>query len=225
MPRRGRWRDAGRGVTGASWTFVAITAVIAVVDWYAVATDRRPIEYVAKPATMVALLGVLLTLEPVEAGARPWFVAAVVLSLAGDVFLMLPRDAFIPGLVSFLLAHVAYVVALLVLGVTGVALAIGAVLVTAAVTTLGLRVVRAVRESVEADFAAPVLAYIVVISLMVACAVGTGRPFAIVGAVLFYTSDALIAWNRFVEELPAGRLAIMVTYHLGQTGLVLSLAA
>lgn len=212
-------------MTGASWVFLTIAAVLAVVDWYAVAVDRRALEYLAKPATMVALLGVALTLDPADDGARAWFVAALVLSLVGDVLLMLPSDAFVYGLGAFLLAHVAYVVGLLALGVTGAALALGALLVTAAVTTVGLRVVRAVRESDDADLAAPVLGYVVVISLMVACAVGTGELLAIVGAVLFYASDALIAWNRFIEELPAGRLAIMVTYHLGQAGLVLSLAA
>lgn len=37
------------------------------------------------------------------------------------------------------------------------------------------------------------------------------------------TSDAMIAWNRFVRPFRAADLGIMVTYHLGQAGLVLSL--
>jgi hypothetical protein len=44
-----------------------------------------------------------------------------------------------------------------------------------------------------------------------------------VGAGLFYVSDALIAWNRFIEARPWGDLAIIVTYHLGQIGLALAL--
>jgi uncharacterized membrane protein YhhN len=46
-----------------------------------------------------------------------------------------------------------------------------------------------------------------------------------VGAVLFYASDALIAWNRFVQPRPWMPLAIIVTYHVGQAALVLSLAS
>ena len=42
-------------------------------------------------------------------------------------------------------------------------------------------------------------------------------------AVLACASDALIAWNRFIRETPYGRLSIMVTYHLAQGALVLSL--
>ena len=62
-----------------------------------------------------------------------------------------------------------------------------------------------------------------VISVMVASAVGTLDALAIVGACLFYTSDALIAWTRFIQDFRHGRLAVMVTYHLAQFGLVLSL--
>ena len=50
--------------------------------------------------------------------------------------------------------------------------------------------------------AKPVLAYMLVISAMVATAIGAGRFFAVVGAVLFYASDSLIAWDRFVVRPP-----------------------
>ncbi|MDZ7732000.1 MAG: lysoplasmalogenase [Acidimicrobiia bacterium] len=212
-------------VTGTTWVFLVLTAVFAVVDWYAVARDRRQLEYAAKPATLLALLLVALSLEPVDPTARTWFVVALVLSLAGDVLLMVPRNLFVAGLAAFLLGHGAYVVGLLEVGVSAGWLALGAVLVTAGVSTVGIRIVRAVRESDEPGMAVPVVAYVVVISLMVVCAVGTGSGLAASGSVLFYGSDALIAWNRFVETLVGGRLAIMITYHLGQAGLVLSLAA
>ena len=45
----------------------------------------------------------------------------------------------------------------------------------------------------------------------------------VVGASLFFASDALIAWNRFIGETRQGALAIIITYHLAQVGLVLSL--
>lgn len=212
-------------MTTASWVLLLITVALAVVDWYAVAADRRGVEYLAKPATMVALGGVVLTLDPTDTGARTWFVVAIAASLVGDILLMVPRNLFVGGLGAFLIGHVAYVIGLLGLGVTAPGLAVGAIVVTVAVTTIGRRIVRAVREGDEPELASPVLAYIVVISLMVACAVGTGEPPAIVGSVLFYASDALIAWNRFIEELPWGRVAIMATYHLGQIGLVLALVA
>ena len=65
--------------------------------------------------------------------------------------------------------------------------------------------------------------YIGVISAMVATAIGTRSPLVIAGAALFYCSDALIAWTRFIRDFRHGRLAVMVTYHLAQILLVLSL--
>ena len=59
---------------------------------------------------------------------------------------------------------------------------------------------------------------------MVVCALADGNPLAIVGALLFYSSDALIAWNRFVRPLVVAPVLIMVTYHLAQAAFVLSLA-
>ena len=39
---------------------------------------------------------------------RRWVLAGLCCSLAGDVALMWPQQGFLPGLVSFLLAHLAY---------------------------------------------------------------------------------------------------------------------
>ena len=61
------------------------------------------------------------------------------------------------------------------------------------------------------------------ISVMLVTAIGSGNPYAIVGALLFTASDALIAETRFVKQRPGAGLAIMVTYYLAQAGLVLSL--
>ena len=69
------------------------------------------------------------------------------------------------------------------------------------------------------------LAYVGAIGAMVATAVGTTVALAIVGAGLFYVSDAVIGETRFVRPRPWGTLAVIVTYHLALAGLVLSLVA
>ena len=40
------------------------------------------------------------------------------------------------------------------------------------------------------------------------------------GAILFYFSDTLLAWNKFVTPVKNGRLVNMILYHLGQFALV-----
>jgi uncharacterized membrane protein YhhN len=215
-------------VTASAFLFVALALVAAVVDWIAVEGGSRPLEYLCKPLTMVLLVGGALSLDVADDGVRTWFVVALVLCLIGDVFLMLPTDAFVPGLASFLLGHIAYVIGFVTDGMVGTRLGLGLVLVAVGMATIGITILRSVRAGDEPELAGPVRAYMLVISAMVACAIGVGHPFAVIGAVLFYASDACIAWHRFVApdgRGPTGRphLAIMTTYHLAQVGLVLSL--
>jgi uncharacterized membrane protein YhhN len=216
-------------VTGDAALLLALAAVVAFVDWAGVRFGRRRLEYVAKPAVMVLLIGVAITLEPVDDAARIAIVVGLVCSLAGDVFLMLPgrqdggRSLFVAGLTAFLAGHVAYIVAFELRGQTGLWFVIGLGVVALGIATIGLRVARGVREGPHPSLVGPVVAYIAVISVMVATAFGTRNPFAIVGAISFYVSDAVLAWNRFIEERPYGRLATMVTYHVGQALIVLSL--
>ena len=211
-------------MTGAAFLLLALAAAAAFGDWVAVHLERKGLEYACKPLTMVLLVGCALALEPDDPAVRTWFVIALVLSLAGDVFLMLPRDLFVFGLASFLLGHVAYIVGMHVDGVDGPRFLLGIVLVMALLAVIGTAILRGVRAGPEPKLAGPVVAYMFVISAMVASAIGVGHPAGIVGASLFDASDALIAWNRFLRETRYGRMAIIVTYHLAQMGLVLSLA-
>lgn len=192
---------------------LAAFIVLAVVDWVAVGTRRRSLEYVAKPGALLALLGWAAT----GAHASPALLLALAFSLAGDVFLVLTADAFLFGLASFLVAHLCYVAAF--------DAPIGARLVWLAVvlvgsSPIGLRVVRAVGDPV---LRIAVGVYMIVISLMVGSALASGSAVAAAGAILFLVSDSLIAWNRFGRPLAWAPVAVMVAYHAGQLGLVAGL--
>ncbi len=214
---------------GTFYALIAATLVVAAADWWAVSADRRSLEYLLKPLTMVVLIAAAVSLPEAEltdgsATARWMFVAALVCSLAGDVFLMLDEKLFIGGLIAFLLGHVMYIIGLLQLDITPPLLMVGTLLVLVAAAVIGSRVVRGAQEQ-DARLGVPVAIYMAVISFMVVAAIGTALPFAIAGALLFYASDGVLGWNRFVEKLPHGRLIVMTTYHLGQVGLVLALAS
>jgi uncharacterized membrane protein YhhN len=225
-PRPGRRSDGAvdrRAVTLAAWVFLAVAAGVAVADWIAVARGAERLEYACKPGTMAALVGVALAVDPVYDDVRGWFVLALVLSLLGDVFLMLPSDRFVAGLSSFLLAHVAYVVGLTRHGGSSGELALAAVPVALAIAVLGARFLRALLRAGDRGLVGPVTAYMLVIGTMVTCALASGNGWAAIGAVLFMASDSLIAETRFVGDRSWGPLAIIVTYHLGQAALTLSL--
>ena len=154
-----------------------------------------------------------------------WFTLGAVFCLAGDVFLMLPWDMFIFGLLAFLLGHICYII-----GLNNIAPYInlwGGCLII----LLGYLFVVALPEISQRPerkgkigLKVPVLIYSLVISLMVYSALMTWtRPgwsmvsaiFVSVGAVLFYASDSMLAWDRFLKPLSHARLWVMVTYHLG----------
>lgn len=205
------WALAALGVGGA----------MAVTDWFAVGAGRKPLEYACKPGTMVALIVCALLLRPVSGVERAWFVAALALGMVGDVFLMLPRDRFVPGLGAFLLGHLAFVAGLVSGEQARARVAIAAVALAVVAAALLPRVLRGARAQSQSDVVPAVLAYVVVISLMVAAAFGSRQPLAVVPALLFFGSDSLVAFRRFVAPRPWMPLTIIVTYHLAQAGLVL----
>ena len=210
-------------MTELTAVFLGAAAGFAMGDWVARVRHDVRLEYLCKPATVVMLVAVALSLMPGhDAGARRWwFVVALVLSLAGDVLLMLPADDFVAGLAAFLVGHLCYVAGFWTDGPGAVPLVVALVVVAVAVAPLGARILGALGG--QAALRLAVALYMVVISVMLATALAVGNPFAAVGAALFVGSDAMIAWNRFVKPFRGADVGIMVTYHLGQAGLVLSL--
>ncbi len=205
-----------------AWALLGVTAAIAVLDWVAVVHSSTRIEYAAKPLVMVGLILVALALNPVSNVERWLFVSALVLGLISDVFLMLPGDLFLPGLVTAFVEHIAYIAGFRARELDLAWLVVGAVIAVVSAAVLVPIYVRALRTS-QSSLVGPVLAYMAVFVVMVSSAGGTGSLIALVGALLFYYSDALLGWYRFVEPLPWGRPVNIVAYHCGQALLVLSL--
>jgi len=212
---------------------VAVAVMVGALDWHAVARGNREPEYILKPLTMVVLIAAAVALYGGNPTFRCAFVSAALLfSLAGDVFLMVPKDLFVAGLGSFLVAHAAYAAAFNPTPPPLVPTLVGTAIVVVAGAILFPSLLRGLHAGGRSRLAGPVALYVLAISAMVVSAVATsGRPdwsavrstVAIAGAVLFYASDGMIGWSRFVRDFPGSRVAIMVTYHLAQAALVLAL--
>ncbi len=209
-------------MTAAAGIALAVTAAVAIADWVAVIGSKRRLEYVAKPAVMAGLIAVALLIKPASDVERAFFIVALALGLVSDVFLMLPQDLFVLGLVAALVEHLAYIA-----GFRARTLDVGLLLIALAVAVVSAAVFvpvyyRALRRK-RPGLIPPVLAYVAVFVVMVASAGGTGSLIALGGALLFFYSDALLAWYRFVAPLSWGRPANIIAYHAGQALLVLSL--
>ena len=209
-------------MTSVAFLLLAFGMCAAVVNWVAVFREVKAAEYVAKPATLALFIAAAVAMSPTDDTVRLWFVIALAFCLLGDVLLMVPHDWFVFGLAAFFVGHLAYIVGLQLAGRSGLWFVIGMVVVAVGIGAVGIRIVRAAKVSAP-ELAVPVTAYMAVISVMLASAFGTRNGFAALGALLFFASDAIIAWNKFVRPVPRAQVAIMMTYHFGQLGLVLSL--
>lgn len=207
---------------------LVVTGLIALVDWVAVARDHRPVELVAKPLTLIALI--VATAFADTGPAKPWLMAALVLGLLGDVFLMFSDEnagsadpAFMAGLGSFLVGHVAYLVAFTRHGLHGWQMLAGALVVVGVSALAVPRVLHGARERGGPQLAGAVAIYAAALGAMTILGFGTAALATALGALLFLGSDTAIAWQRFVHPLRRGPLLVIVTYHLAQILIVAGL--
>lgn len=210
-------------MTNLSCAFLVLAAVMSVLDWAAVARGMSVLEYLSKPAATAALLATAATLDVAHAAPWVWRLTALAFCIVGDVFLMLPRDAFVPGLASFAVAQAAFT-ASFVSGGFDIARSVVAAIVAMPVgLVLARRFVGALRRAGRDGLVAPVVAYVVVISLMAVSAVSSGSVAGTAGALIFMVSDSLIAESRFVGARAWHPVGIMATYHVALAALVLAL--
>lgn len=204
-----------RWLAAALWIFAALA--ISSAPW---ALDTPALNFVFKPLATLCVIAYATRRgvpDGVRAISRRWVLAGLWLSLAGDVALLWPKEGFLAGLVSFLLAHLAYLVAFTrdqrfgawwpaFAGYAGAA---------------GL-ILSQLWPGVPGALRAPVIAYVLCLASMAAQAAvlwRRGEPRGLVlalGGALFVASDALLATNQFAGPLPLANLWILTSYWAAQ---------
>lgn len=206
-----------------------IALIFAGLESLALWKQIRPLEFIAKPAVMVVLFIYLWTSTGLS-GAGLWFGLGILLSLTGDVFLLWLDRFFIFGLIAFLLGHVAYVIGF---NTPASPFTIWGIILAIIVGLSGVRVMRRILVALlskgQSRLRVPVTIYGMVISIMLLSAMlkltdiswGAGASlFVAVGAFLFFASDIVLAWNKFVTPIQNGRMINIGMYHLGQIALI-----
>jgi uncharacterized membrane protein YhhN len=196
-------------------------ALVAALDWAAVQRQWVRVERVAKPLVIVVLSWLAITMGATDHDVGRFLLVALVFSLVGDIFLLGTNTVdFSGGLVAFLLAHIAFVLAFLTLGVEPRWALLGLLIAVTLSLTAGRRIVRAATHEGGAALGSAVTAYLVVIVTMVAAASGTALPLVFAGALAFLLSDTVLALDRFAGPRSNARMLVIVTYHLGQVLMV-----
>ena len=199
--------------------FVALGA-----DLFAVYNGNETLRSIIKPLLMPLLIAFFIfQTKDFISPLKKWIILALIFSWAGDVLLMFESingNFFIFGLVAFLIAHIFYIL-----------------FYENVIRKEGLRknywwfipviiyyiALIYILSPHLGDMKLPVRIYGIVISYMLIQALQTGRiknPCAatlmIAGAVLFITSDSILAINKFYESFEYAGMAIMLTYGIAQ---------
>ena len=170
-----------------------------------------------KPLATIVIIAFARQRRAGRADVRRWVLVGLVLSLGGDIALLWPKDGFLPGLVSFLFAHLAYLIGFTRdRGFAAVRLPFALyALVAGAILAL-------LWPGVPAALRLPVAIYVLCLASMAAQAAvlwrtGVERAGVLaLGGALFVASDALLATNKFAAALPAANLWMLATYWLAQ---------
>jgi len=151
--------------------------------------------------------------------------AGLVFSWFGDVFLLSRSERFFQaGLVSFLLAHIAYGAAFVLHGIDPRA----ALVALALLILIAIPLLRWILPNVPAAMRFPVIAYMITISCMVTLAAGTwghaGYLVIIPGAAVFFVSDIFVARDRFIAPGFVNSQVGLPLYYGGQLLLAYSVS-
>lgn len=187
--------------------------------------DRPGVRVVSKPMASLGFVVAAISFGALESSYGCLILTGLVLGGLGDVCLLGRRKKhFITGLVSFLLGHLAFVVAfgslpvsLPVASIAAIAVAVVMVIIAGWVFphAPGMRV--------------PIGIYLAVIGAMCVAALGAGASGAAwmipVGAVLFTVSDVAVVRDRFVAPGFVNRLWGLPLYYAAQWLIAWSIAA
>ena len=204
--------------------WIIIYLAVLAIDLYAVYTVNQTIRYITKPLLMPLLVVYFTTnTKPFASSLKKWIVLALLFSWLGDLMLMFESangNFFIFGLVAFLLAHIFYILfyenVLRLESVKKNYLWFIPVLIYYTVLIYVL-------SPHLGDMKLPVRIYGIVISYMLIQALQVGKiknPVAaalmIAGAMLFITSDSILALNKFYKQFEYAGILIMITYGIAQ---------
>lgn len=208
--------------------YLSIYLVISAIYLLITAFNQEEMVRVVKPFLLPILLVAVYHTE--NFSTKKILLTALTFSWIGDVILLFADRGeiyFILGLVAFLLSHIFYIVLFNKQTISktisnklsfGAGIGLIVIYFSMMITTLGPKL---------GSLTVPVVIYAIVISTMLYFALkGSFQWEAIpyhsvlIGALLFISSDSILAFNKFYEPIPAASLLIMVTYLLAQYGIV-----
>ena len=191
-----------------------ILIIIFVIDLFLIFNNKIELRFFTKPILLpILILMYISKVKSEKMQLNSFFLAGLVLSFFGDLFLLF-NWGFLPGLGSFLLAHLFYIISFKKKLQKRISKFWPIIL------SLYASILLVILFPYLKEMKIPVIIYAVVIATMMYNALKTHNRNLIIGALLFLISDTLLSVYLFLQPLMILNLLVMATYILAQLFLV-----
>lgn len=191
-----------------------IVLIVLVIDLFLIFNNNIELRFFTKPILLpVLILWYISSSKSEKIQLNAFFLAGLILSFFGDLFLLF-KWGFLPGLGSFLLAHLCYIISFKKKPQKRIK-EFWPIILSLYASILLVFLFPYLKE-----MKIPVLIYAVVISVMMYSALKTHNRNLIIGALFFLISDTLLSFYMFFQPLIMLNLLVMTTYILAQWFLV-----
>ncbi len=203
--------------------FIVISAALAISGEH---RGPQRLTYIFKPLTLVLIILLAAVPKyPVTHLYRYLIIGGLVCSLVGDTFL-LKKSRFVQGLLSFLVAHILYIVAFV--NASGGKFSSWAAWLF---VIHGGAMLRWLWPGLG-KMKVPVVVYMLALLFMAVAGTswslqsggwrGNGAYLVGIGAILFVISDSILAVDKFRQSFRSAQLLILITYFAAQLLIALS---
>lgn len=209
------------------WLVFAII-VTGVIHFATLFLNITVLNWIFKLLPMVLIIVLAVSSQPADK-LKMYKVLVVIglfFSIAGDALLLNNgNEWFMFGLLSFLVGHLFYVAAMIRRWEFSLLTLVCVVPIGLYSWLIGWQLHNGIMtNSDNSALWLSVAIYVSVISVMCWTAIMSRNWHATVGAILFAVSDSILAWNKFVSNVPASGIWIMLTYFAAQLFIAGSIA-
>lgn len=209
------------------WLVFAII-VTGVIHFATLSLNITVLNWIFKLLPMVLIIVLAVSSQPADK-LKMYKVLVVIglfFSIAGDALLLNNgNEWFMFGLLSFLVGHLFYVAAMIRRWEFSLLTLVCVVPIGLYSWLIGWQLHNGIMtNSDNSALWLSVAIYVSVISVMCWTAIMSRNWHATVGAILFAVSDSILAWNKFVSNVPASGIWIMLTYFAAQLFIAGSIA-
>ncbi|WP_282172341.1 lysoplasmalogenase [Cytobacillus firmus] len=199
-----------------------LIGLMAILYIFIVPSEPLAIKVTFKLIPMGLIIFYAMQKLPASPGPPLLIIIGLFFCMFGDGFIAV---SFVSGLGAFLVGHLCYLTGFLKMSRMTKLRLTAIIPIGIYSLIIGSQLIASLSEAENDALVIPVIAYMLVISLMALSAILTGNRLAIAGSILFVISDSILSWNMFVSDIVYSDVFIMITYYSAQFLIARSLAS